>query len=67
MLEKADLDTFVRSILSDSAFELQLRDITDRNEFVSKVVELGSQTGYDFSISDVEEEMRRNRQQWLKT
>ena len=62
-----NLDAFVRLVLSEDALQSELREVVNRQDLVSRVMELGVQNGFEFSVADVEEAMRSNRQQWLKT
>jgi hypothetical protein len=48
-------------VLGDESLQVQLRDITDRDEFIAKVIELGEGHGCDLTAEDVNEAMRRGR------
>lgn len=51
-------------ILNDLEIQDRLKNVTDRDKFILKVVELGEKSGFEFTSEDVEEQMRENRRQW---
>jgi len=61
-----DLEFFRRMILSDETLQEQLRDLTERDQFVTRVVELGEIHNCSFSIAEVEEAMREGRRVWVQ-
>jgi hypothetical protein len=53
-------------VLADESLQAQLRDITEGDEFIAKVIELGEDRGCKFTAEDVEEAMRSNRRTWIE-
>lgn len=54
-------EDFRSMVLGDESLQAQLRDITERDEFIAKVIELGEAHGCEFTAEDVAESMRRGR------
>ncbi|PYT00802.1 MAG: hypothetical protein DMF63_05715 [Acidobacteria bacterium] len=48
-------------VLDDKSMQKQLRRLSDRNEFIARVVELGREHGFEFTAAEVEEELRVGR------
>lgn len=63
-MSKVNLQDFCRMILNDLEIQDRLKNVTDRDKFILKVVELGEKSGFEFTSEDVEEQMRENRRQW---
>ncbi len=63
-LEK--LEPFSQLVLSDMSLQEKLRDITDREEFVARVAELGAEHGFEFTSEDVVEALRERNRTWLE-
>ena len=59
-----EFEKFRQIVLSDPSIQMRLRDLTDRNEFVSLVVELGAERGCTFTRYDIEEGLRAGRRSW---
>ena len=56
---------FRERVWADPALERQLIAVSDKDEFVRRVVELGQENGFDFNPDDVASAMARGRQTWL--
>ena len=56
-----EFENFRQLVLADESLQRHLRDLSDLQEFVSTVVELGSQNRYIFTAGDVEEAIRSGR------
>jgi hypothetical protein len=63
-MSKENVERFCLVVLSDQRLQNKLRKITDREEFLTKVVGLGVESGFEFAREDVENSMRENRRLW---
>jgi hypothetical protein len=52
-------------ILRDPALQESLRDIPDEAAFFEKVLALGRERGYDFSIQDLQTVVQANQHNWI--
>ena len=50
----------------DEELQKELRDIQDRNLFISRVVQLGESRGCRFTATEVEEAMKVSHREWLE-
>ncbi|HUR98110.1 MAG TPA: Nif11-like leader peptide family natural product precursor [Pyrinomonadaceae bacterium] len=57
-MSENNFEEFRRLVLTDDSLQKALRDIADRSEFVTRMVELGTERGYQFSSQDVEDALR---------
>jgi hypothetical protein len=57
-------DAFRELVLSDKKLQEELRDITDRWQFIERVVSLSREHGIDLDPSDVDEALRIGRSDW---
>jgi hypothetical protein len=55
-------EEFRELVLSDESLQEALREVTERADFIAKVIELSRKRGYEFSSAEVAEEMRVARQ-----
>jgi hypothetical protein len=51
-------EEFRQLVLLEESLQKELRGLTDRKEFVNRMVELGAAHGYQFTAQDVEEALR---------
>ena len=51
-------EEFRQLVLMEESLQKELRELTDRRDFVARTVELGRSRGYQFSAADVEEALR---------
>jgi len=65
-MRSSRFEEFQQFVLADESLQESLRDITERKEFVTRVVELGTKYGYAFTSNEVEEAMRINRRSWTE-
>ena len=65
-MQSSGFEEFQQFVLADESLQESLRDITERKEFITKVVELGAKYGYAFTSNEVEEAMRINRRNWTE-
>jgi hypothetical protein len=57
-------DAFRDLVLSDRKLQEELRHITDRSQFIERVVSLSRERGIDLDASDVDEALRIGRSDW---
>jgi hypothetical protein len=53
-------------IFSDKILQTELQKITDREEFINKVAELGKTFGFEFSIEEIRQMMQENQRGWIE-
>ena len=68
-MSKQSLEKFCLLVLRDLNLQNQLKNITERDEFIKKVRELGANSGFEFSPEEIESQMFENRrmlnQRWI--
>ena len=57
-------DEFRNLVLSDKKLQEELRDITDRSQFIERVISLSRERGIDLDASDVDAALRIGRSDW---
>lgn len=57
---------FRAAVLADTDLQDKLREINDRAEFISSVVDLASKLGINLSAEDVENAMNTGRREWIE-
>ncbi len=57
-------EAFRQQVLQDTTLQARLRDIADRRLFITMVVALGLECGYQFTAEDVTQAMHANRRAW---
>lgn len=60
------LAQFKQVVFSDITLQEKIRDIDDKAEFVSVVIELGRDVGCEFTAEDVQAEMMASRRAWIE-
>ncbi len=55
-----------RIVLRDSALQKELQAISESEEFIRRVVEIGSEKGLNFGEEDVSEAMREGQRVWIE-
>jgi predicted ribosomally synthesized peptide with nif11-like leader len=53
-MSESNLQRFLAKVVSDSALQDQLKNVTDRAAFSETAIRLGRQNGFDFTAADVE-------------
>jgi hypothetical protein len=53
-------------VLADEELQRELRDLTDRDEFIARVVELGADRDLIFSNEAVMEALRTAKREWIE-
>jgi hypothetical protein len=66
-VSKQRFDEFRELVLSDRKLQARLRDITDRSQFIERVVTLAEERGIELDPSDVDEALRIGRADWKAT
>lgn len=59
-------EAFRQLVLQDLAIQAKLRNVADREFFITQVVALGQEHGYPFTAEDVVQAMQVNRRAWLE-
>ena len=62
----ASFEKFRDLVLADEAMQKELRGLSDRKEFVARVVELSRENGFELSSDDIENEMRLGSRVWTE-
>jgi hypothetical protein len=60
----SDLDRFRGEILRDLSLQERLREVEDREAFVSLAVQLAREAGYRTSAAEIDDAMRQARRRW---
>jgi|KBSSwiStaDraftv2_1062776.scaffolds.fasta_scaffold766352_2 hypothetical protein len=53
-------------VLADETMQKELRGLSDRKEFIARVVELSREHGFELSSDDIENEMRLGSRVWTE-
>jgi hypothetical protein len=61
-----DFLPFRERVLQDVALQDRLKDIADRDEFITLVEQLGGEGGFTFTRDDVMLAMQANRRAWIE-
>jgi hypothetical protein len=64
-MSQEDFDRFRLELFQEQDLQIGLREIMDRQEFIARVVHIGSERGYGFTAKHVEEAMRASRRSWM--
>lgn len=65
-MSEEKLSEFRAIIFSDAALQEKYRELTDREEFVRLIVELGQKYDCDFTGAEVENALRDGRRGWIE-
>jgi len=65
-MSQESLEQFRELVLRDLALQEKLRDIADQAVFLTVVVQLGAQRGYDFTAQEVEAALRASQRAWIE-
>lgn len=65
-MANGDFEKFRNRVLCDAALQNELITIDDRDEFVTRVVELGRLHSFKFEREDVVQAMRDARRAWIE-
>jgi hypothetical protein len=63
-MSKTPFEEFRDLILADVAIQDELRRLSDRKDFVARVVHLSQERGFKFTSDDIESEMRLGGRIW---
>jgi len=65
-VQPVDFAEFYRVVLRDLDLQRALVEISDKDRFFARTVELGRERGYDFDAADVESAFAASRRAWLE-
>ena len=65
-MPSSSFEQFRQIVFDDVELQRELRDIVDTNEFIARVVELGTGKGFDFTAEDVVQAMNEGRRAWIE-
>lgn len=63
-MSQENLQGFCFFVLRDLQLQDQLQSLTDREEFIAKVIESGANFGFEITREEIELQMRENRRLW---
>lgn len=61
-----DFESFRRLVLADSGLQRELRDVTQLEAFVARLLSLARERGLTVAAEDVETAIRNSRREWLE-
>ena len=61
-----NLEQFRQLVLDDTALQERLRAVPVRAKFITLMLQLGAERGYDFTVDDIEDMLRANQRAWLE-
>ena len=53
-------------VLGDNDLQARLQGISERDEFIARVLEIAESFGLEISEENISEEMRENRRLWIE-
>ncbi len=53
-------------VLQDLSLQKELREITEREMFISRLVEIGAEQNLKFGVEDVSQALRESRRVWIE-
>jgi len=63
-MSKENLIQFCHLVLSDLSLQNQLKNSSECDEFIERVIKLGAEKGLEISREDIEFQLRENRRLW---
>jgi hypothetical protein len=63
-MSNKDLERFCQLVLHEPALQNELKNISEREEFMKKLCELAAASGFEVLRADIERQMLENRRQW---
>ena len=63
-MSKETLNQFCSLVLSDLNLQNQLKNLSDREDFIAGVIKLGKKSSFEILREDVELQLRENRSLW---
>ena len=58
-------EEFRELVLSDESLQNELRDLTNKNDFITRLIELARERGYEITADEIDQEMLRSRRIWM--
>ena len=65
-MSSENFDKLRQIVLSDAALQKELREISEHETFIRRVVEIGARHHLQFGDAEVLEAMRENRRVWIE-
>ncbi|MGA9994256.1 MAG: Nif11-like leader peptide family natural product precursor [Pyrinomonadaceae bacterium] len=65
-MTQESFEQFRHLVFQDRALQKMLKETADIESFKALVVRLGVESGYGFTLEDVEEALRASRRVWLE-
>lgn len=63
-MSKENLNQFCLLVLRDLKLQNQLKDLIERENFITRIIELSAESGFEIVREDIEQQMRENRSLW---
>ena len=61
-----NFEQFRQIVLQDLPLQNELQQINEREAFISRVIKIGAERGFDFDAENVAEAMRESRRAWIE-
>ena len=65
-MNREQFEQFRTLVLQENSLQEKLRYISDMDEFLEAIIELGNDHGFEFTSQDVREAMQENRRVWIE-
>lgn len=65
-LTQQNFEQFYRLVLEEISLQKELRDISDKEDFFARVIELGKENGFDFTVENIREKNQQNQRAWIE-
>lgn len=65
-MSQEDFESFRRLVLADSGLQRDLRDVTQLEAFVARLLSLARERGLTVEADDVEAALQNSRREWLE-
>jgi hypothetical protein len=65
-MSRENLREFCLLVLRDPQLQNEFKNLTDRDEFIRKLLIAAANSGFEISREEVELKMRENRKLWLE-
>ena len=63
-MSRESFEQFRQGVLQDMSLQERLRETPDRDSFLTLLLQLGEERGYDFTVEDVEAAMLESQMAW---
>lgn len=65
-LTQQNFEQFYQLVLQEVSLQKELRDISEKENFFVRVLELGKENGFDFTIENIREAMLAKQRAWIE-